>query len=168
VKAMPTIIHRYHWITRYSNTLFYYFGLAVSLFIFFYPLYLTVIRHQSLPFTMIDLLFLAVFAWICVMIRCNFHPDITSDSDGLHTKFLWFDLDIPWRDIIEVRPLFNLRFIKTEQVIRTHSLTPFHRLYGLLYSFSLHPCLIVSTGISDFDELIRRIRDAIRENPKSY
>ena len=166
---MPKIYHRYPWYTRYANTLLYYSGVGFSLFLFFYPFYLLFFRNQPITFNLVvAFLFYAILLWGCILLRVYFHPEITTDAAGLHTKFLWFDLDIPWRDIIEVRPLFNLRFIKTEQVIRTRSLTPFHRLYGLLYSFSLHPCLIVSTGISDFDELIRRIRDAIRENPKSY
>ncbi len=162
---MISVNHRYPWFVRLSTYIFNYLGFAAPILILLIPFISPLFADKPLNFyEIIDFLLLAIFSWVFPVLRANFHPEITSDLEGLHIKFLWSDLNVLWEDVIDIKPLFNLRFIKTEWVIRTRSLTPFHRLYGLLYSFSFHPCLIVSKGISNFDELERRVNLATRKN----
>jgi hypothetical protein len=42
-------------------------------------------------------------------------------------------------------------------VVATNSLTPFHRLYGVIYGVWLHPSFMVYALISDRDDLLRTI-----------
>ena len=43
-------------------------------------------------------------------------------------NFLWKHLFVPYEEIVALKPLFNIPFLKKHRVIRTRSLTPFHRL----------------------------------------
>jgi hypothetical protein len=99
--------------------------------------------------------------WAVMILAANYEPEILTDDKGLHIRFLWMHLIVKWEDVIGVKPLFL--FIKTHWVIRTRSLTPFHRLYGL-YSFALYPCLLFSKSITDYDELQKRLKSAIHQN----
>lgn len=99
----------------------------------------------------------------------GFYADVISDSKGLHFIFLGRQVEIPWEEIIEVKPVFNLSFLnKRYCAIRTRSLTPFHRLYGLLYSFTFHPCLIITSGLKNYTELKRRIEIKSMKNMTSH
>jgi hypothetical protein len=167
---MHPIHHKYpvSWFMKLYTILFDISGFIFPLFIFFYPLFKAISNHLPITFGEIVWLFIiAIFSGSCLILAGNFYTEIVSDKDGLHIYFLWKHLFVPWEEIIELKPLFNIPFLKNIWVIRTRSLTFFHRVYGLLYSFSLYPSLVFTKGISNYDELNRRIRVSLKKNRKS-
>jgi len=105
------------------------------------------------------LLFIIVFG-----ITGNYLSDIDSDDVGLHVHYLWMKLTVHWDEITDYKPAYNWKILKQIMVVRTKSLTPFHRLYGLLYSFSIAPCLIIHRGISHYPSLEQRIIQNLKKN----
>jgi len=166
---MKSITHQYPF-QRFSsfsfglvNILGFFIPIAIPLYLF----YLSTNNQNS--FTLGEVIVycvIGIFAGITSLFAGNYRPIIISDAVGLHTTFLWKDLDVNWNDVKDIKPLFNIPWFKKRLVIKTNSLTPFHRLYGILYSFSLSPSIIMERGISDQDELIRRIKSSIRKNRK--
>jgi hypothetical protein len=103
---------------------------------------------------------------ICIAIRRIFYSEILSDNEGLHIEFFHIPFVIPWEDVIERKPLFNL--FKKHQVIRVRSITPIHRIVGLIYSFTFHPCLIYSAAVNEHEELTRRVDEIINNRKISF
>jgi hypothetical protein len=72
-------------------------------------------------------------------------------------EFFWSYIKVPWGKIIGIKPVGSKRF--EISLIRTkNSLTIFHRLFSLFYTFSLEPSLPVHTNIEAHKELIKEIR----------
>jgi hypothetical protein len=164
---MQPIHHKYPSFTEFFTIAFNIFGFLFPLFTFFYPLFEAIAHHAPITFEGIAVfLFLAIFAGVCIFLAGNFYSEIVSDRDGLHINFLWKHLVVPWEDIIDIKPMFNIPFLKGHWVIKTRSLTFFHRLYGLLYGFSPYPSVVFSKGISNYEELSRRIRTKLRKKQK--
>ncbi len=118
--------------------------------------------EQVLP-----LLVLLTFGLTAGIVTGNFFTEIVSDADGLRIRFLWKYLVVRWDEVVEVKPMFYLVPLRSGSwVVRTRALTPFHRLYGLLYGFTLSPSFVYLKGMSNADELSRRIRAAVKANNK--
>jgi hypothetical protein len=137
-----------------------------GLFILIYISYilLKAMIGQEQPISFVDVfqtMNIWLFVSVCLFLRANYPPEIISDQEGIHIIFLFIPLLVRWEEVQGFKPLFNLPFVKNEWVIRTSSLTPFHRLFGLIYSFSFSPSILVSRQISDFDELEKRIRSSL-------
>lgn len=165
---MQPIHHKYPWYVELQTIILNFLGILFPLFIFFYPLIHAIANHIPITFGAISWqLFFAVFSSGIFLLRSGFYAEIESDKDGLQIVFLWRRLFVPWDDIIEIKPLFNINFLKNVWVIRTRSLPIFHRLYGLLYSFSLHPSVVVSKGISNYEELLHRIQVNVKKNRRN-
>lgn len=164
---MQPIRHRYapFWFWKTSTNLYNTAGFIAPLLILAIPMVDLISNHK--PATLggvIAMLYFGAIASLTCFLTGNYLPEIVSDIDGLHINFLWKQVFLPWEKVVDLKPLFNMRFLKNIMILRTHSLTPFHRLYGLFYSFSLHPSIMISKGISNYDELIRRIRVALKKN----
>ena len=110
----------------------------------------------------IQAVLLCLIYWVFTFVAANFRIHIESGLDGLSIYYLWRKISIPWEDVVDLKPLLNLKSLKNKHyVIRTTSITPAHRLIGLFYSFSLSPSIYYNIGISDHDELTSRIRSKI-------
>jgi len=165
---MQPIHHKYPWYVELQTIVFNYLGILFPLFIFFYPLIKAIANHIPITFeTIAWQFFFTVICSVIFLLRSSFNAEIVSDKDGLQIDFLWRQLFVPWEALIEIKPLFNISFLKNVWVIRTHSLPLFHRLFGLLYSFSPYPSVVVSKGISNFDELIHRIQVNVKKNRRN-
>jgi hypothetical protein len=114
------------------------------------------------------LLYMFVLSLPIGILAGNFFTEVVSDAEGLRIKFLWKDLVVRWEDVIEVKPMFSWMPLKTRGpwVVRTHALTPFHRLYGLIYGLTFSPSFVYGHGISHADELTRRMKAAEKANRK--
>jgi hypothetical protein len=99
--------------------------------------------------------------------------DIEVEEGGLQTKFIFKSLFINWADIEDFKPgktlgLLNLKRVRI--LVTKSSLTPFHRLYGLMYASTNKPSLLIGTNISNHEELFKiiknnRKRDAHKGQP---
>jgi hypothetical protein len=86
--------------------------------------------------------------------------DIKTKEDGLQTKFIFKNLDVNWKDIIEVKLAkpFGLRVgRKANVLIVRNGLTWFHRLYGILYGQTNQPALLIWSNISGYDALVKKV-----------
>ena len=101
-----------------------------------------------------------IIAWILGLIFINYMPTIWVDDKGLEiSMFLFFRIQIPWSDIIDVR---IRRFPNGSALVSARKITPFHRIYGWLYSHTFYPSFLIGKGINDRDNLIREIRQRIQ------
>lgn len=170
---MQPIQHKYSWFVELNTIVYNFLGILFPLFIFFFPFIKAIADHTPITFETVAVFFIiAITSGIFSILTGNFYAEIESDKDGLQIVFLWRRYFVPWEDIIDIKPLFNISLLKNVWIIRTRSLPLFHRLYGLLYGFSPHPSVVVSKGISNYDELLHRIRVSVkknrRNNPKTH
>jgi len=87
--------------------------------------------------------------------------EITSDDVGLHFMFLWKKITISWSEIIDFVPLHKGKGNKSAMLVQAKTLPWFHRFYGLVYSFSFIPSLVVPKTIGRYTELNERIKIAL-------
>lgn len=102
-----------------------------------------------------------------VLYVSNFWPEIASDEEGLLVRFSFWRLRVRWEDVIEVKPRFGTilwkRFMGSlagpdGYVVKTRTLTPFHRLYGLIV-LSFSSSFFLQSDINDFQELLKEIQN---------
>ena len=94
----------------------------------------------------------------CIILTANFFCDVAADDEGLWVSFLWKKQRVYWRDIAQVKPIWiTLGPSRKSRIVLTNSLTPFHRLYGLIYGFTWKPSFIIDTTVINQAELIRLI-----------
>ena len=156
------------WLWRGYTLLCEWLGVGLPVLIVVGPVLAAVLAGR--PVTVIgivNLLLLAALAFVCFTLAAYFFTELTSDQAGLHVRFLWRRLVVPWDQIIDVRPLFNLPFARGFEVIRTRTLTPFHRVYGLLYGFTTAPSLLISPGMSHGAELTQRLSAYVEKNRRT-
>ena len=89
--------------------------------------------------------------------------DIGVSDNGILVQFLWQYILVRWDEIVDVHEHRGLFFVL--YIVRTTRLTFFHKLYGLLYTLSASPALVISEKIRGCDELISEIR---RHTIKKY
>jgi hypothetical protein len=106
-----------------------------------------------------------IFSPICSLIAAYFFTDLDVDENGLLIEFLWKKLRVPWNKVLQIKPLFGIQNKKHGlYVVIVEGLTPFHRLYGLIYGFSLKPAFILWPTINDFEVLKNDIEIHIKKN----
>jgi len=93
--------------------------------------------------------------------------DIEVEEGGLRIKFIFKSFFINWSDVEEFKPgktlgLLNLK--RTRILVTKNALTPFHRLYGLMYGSTTKPSLLIGTNISNYEELFRIIKNNHKKN----
>ena len=149
-----------------------YFCFIFPLIMFFYLLYTDFVEYphsKPVAFDIFDILSIMLL-WLTVMlINAYFYgQNITVTHDGLLIEFLWKDLMVPWDKVIEIKPAFGfLRTLRTQKhicVVLTDALTPFHRLFGLLYGLSVKPAFIINVTISDYQSLVETIKKHAKKN----
>ena len=106
------------------------------------------------PLVWLVVVFRALLIGIFLIITANYFCEITADENGLWVSFLWLQLHIQWQNIIEIKPTILNSKSWTSWVVLTNTLTPFHRLYGLIYGLSSLPGFIITPAISNKEELV--------------
>ncbi len=98
---------------------------------------------------------------VFIILSANFFCDVAADEKGLYVSFFWKRYAVRWKDVIGIKPIFWVPRRAKVQIVFANSLTPFHRLYGILYGFSCKPGFIIHAGLRDRDEIIRLIREHV-------
>lgn len=90
-------------------------------------------------------------------------PNVTISREGMQIPFLFHKIFIAWPDVIGVESIWFSR--KSVQIVKCREITPFHRLYGLVYTGSLtYPSFLISPQIEDFHKLMREIKSRFEQN----
>ena len=92
------------------------------------------------------------FGTVVSLYIANLYPSVGIEDDGLLLGFLWHHLRVPWKEIIEIRPIGSLFGLSSAWMVKTRKLSLLHRLYGFP-----HPGFFVSSAISNHAELIKEI-----------
>jgi len=112
-----------------------------------------------LLFVWLVVIFRAVLIGIFLILTANYFCEITADENGLWVSFLWLRLQIRWQNIIKIKPTtFNSKSWAS-WIILTNTLTPVHRLYGLIYGLSSRPGFVIAPTITNKEELIQLIKE---------
>lgn len=102
--------------------------------------------------------FLAI-GWVVGLGLINFHPTVWVGDEGLAISYLGRRIMISWDEIVDVGVGF-VPFGHT--LVRARRITPFHRVYGWLYSLSFLPSFVIGRDIENRDELLREIRRRVQ------
>jgi hypothetical protein len=120
---------------------------------------------------LVSVIFAAAFTVSAFLIAAYYFPDIDTDEEGLLVEFLWKRIRVSWDDVIELKPVFMYGIPSFGRpvpvVVLTEKLTPFHRVYGLLYGFSTKPAFVIQPGVSEFELLKNDIEKHIKKNRRS-
>ncbi len=120
---------------------------------------------------LVSAIFAAAFTVSAFLVAAYYFPDIDTDEEGLLVEFLWKRIRVSWNDVIELKPMFRYGIPSFGNpipvVVITNKLTPFHRLYGLLYGFSFKPAFVIQPAISEFELLKTNIEKHIKQNRRS-
>lgn len=92
----------------------------------------------------------------------NMNVDIEVEDLGIRIKFLFKSFFVSWNDVDEFKPGKTLGLVPLKRVrvlVTNSALTPFHRLYGLMYGATNKPSLVIGTNISNHEELFKIIEN---------
>jgi hypothetical protein len=103
----------------------------------------------------------ALVLGIVLLVTANYFCEISLDEAGVNVTFLWYILHVDWHDIVDIKPK---RFLGHSHswVVLTTNLTPFHRLYGVIYGFSWLPSFMISPSLRDGEKLARIIEERVK------
>ena len=98
---------------------------------------------------------------VALLITANYFCEIAVDEAGVSVTFLWRKLHVDWQDIVEIKAI---RYLGRSHswVVLTKKLTPFHRLYGVIYGFSRLPSFIISPSLRDREKLARIVEERVK------
>lgn len=97
-----------------------------------------------------------VVGWFGCLALINASPTVWIQQDAiLISAFLFFRISISWSDIIDIGA-WQIPFGGV--LVRARKITPFHRIYGWLYSRTWSPSFWIEPRIEDYEYLIREIR----------
>jgi hypothetical protein len=106
-------------------------------------------------------LWFLMVGWLVGLGLMNVYPTIwVGDEYLVISMFVFYRVAVAWTEIIDVGA-GHVPFGHT--LVRARHITPVHRLYGWLYSRTLHPSFIVGRWIQDRDELLREITWRVRQ-----
>ena len=115
-----------------------------------------------------SLIFAAAFTVCAFLIAAYYFPDVDVDDEGLYVEFLWKRIRVSWEDVVELKPVFRYGIPSFGRpvpvIVLTKKLTPFHRIYGLLYGFSTKPAFVIQPAISEFELLKTDIEKHIKQD----
>lgn len=165
---MSKRVFRQHFIMRWFAHTFNILGFVMPLYLiagFIYKAAQTTLI--SAPTIWASLFIQAFFLSACIstslILTANFFCEIATDDTGLYVSFLWRKLFIRWQDVIEIKPMaFGFWGFSRILVVTTNALTPFHRLYGLIYGFSPRPSFIITPITDSQGDLIKLIENHTR------
>lgn len=100
-----------------------------------------------------------ITTWTVSSTLINFLPVVWLNETGLIiSAYLFFKIRIPWSSIVDIEAGNPPRgYI----LVRARRITPFHRVYGWLYSRTFYPSFLIGKGINDRDSLIKEIKQRI-------
>lgn len=119
----------------------------------------TVIAILQRSGVLICLLISLVFFLPVCLFNAYMYPRIGICDAGMLISFLFRDILIPWEDIVDVRRVW---FLPRTLIVRARKITPFHVMYGVVYSNALLPSFLISFGIDNYHELAREIRQRVQ------
>jgi hypothetical protein len=123
-----------------------------------------ILLHRDASFVMnisCFALWFLVVGWVVGLIMISAYPTVwVGDEHLVISAFLFFRVCLPWSEIIDVGA-GRVRF--GHSLVRARRITPFHRIYGWMYSRTLYPSFIIGREIQDRDELLGEIRRRSRE-----
>lgn len=157
--------HRSSLFIRLYKSIFVFFAFAWPVFV----LSLFAVNRINYKLSSVDDLLLLITITILpvpfLLVTAYFHTDLEVDDNGLLVDFLWKKLHVPWDKVIQMKPLLGLRLRKNGiYVVIVDGLTPLHRLFGILYGFSLKPAFILWPNVTDFEVLKNDIEKHIKKN----
>lgn len=153
---MKSIKHIY--LSKTQTILFWAFNLFGSYFVLG-SFYVAIVVANDNTLKERFYLFIFFIIWgMCILFFANLFPEIVSDENGLAIRFFLWYIKVKWEDIVGIKQMSFLSFLSrtSNYVVKTKSLTPFHRFYGL-YGFSFAPSFLVTSEIKDFDLLKERL-----------
>lgn len=117
--------------------------------------------QQVSAFVWLAALLYALVLGIVLLVTANYFCEISLDEAGVNVTFLWYILHVDWHDIVDIK---SKRFFGRSHswVVLTNMLTPFHRLYGVIYGFSRLPSFIISPSLRDGEKLASIIEERIK------
>lgn len=87
--------------------------------------------------------------------------NIKTDNNGLYVNFLFRTHFVKWEDVLDIRPMkfFGIpTFGTTNIIVLKQGLTPFHRLYGIVYGSTFKPSFCISSQMRGYIELKHEIK----------
>jgi len=114
-------------------------------------------------------LFILCLSWVglsCSLYFINRYPQVTVDEQGLSVAFMWFHVQVAWKDVEAVQLVethylpqnYSIWFVKTKQ------LTPLHKRYGLTKTGYDVPGFLVHSDLEGHTELLQIIERHIGTN----
>jgi hypothetical protein len=98
----------------------------------------------------------ALVLFLVLMIR-NSLPAVRTSPRGMLVEFAGDWLPIPWESVQVIKVTeANERYVLLAETQRG-VLTGWHRFYSLIYRFGFSPGFLVTSAISDFDDLVRTL-----------
>ncbi len=155
-------MHEYHYtgLFRLGVGLLQLGGLATILFNTLFAAWLILVVLQVNPSAPDTILCLCVWSivlgWTIGLALMNIFPTVWVDDAGLFiSAFLMARIFIPWDELVDVGA-GHVPFGNT--LVRARRISPFHRVYGWLYSRTLFPSFVISKGIKDYDKLVQEFK----------
>jgi len=151
-----------------------WFKNIIVILAFVYPVYFFLksiygINPNSLTEISVNII-IAFFMMVTFLVGpYYFGQDVLVDEEGLQIEFLWKKMRVQWTDIIETKTTFGSWFAPEKNrplIILVNGLTPFHRIFGVLYGLSIKPGFVIFPSISDFEILINEIKKNIPKNKR--
>jgi hypothetical protein len=95
-----------------------------------------------------------------VVLLSNTYPDIKLFEQGIAVQvFIFWWIFINWEEIEDIRPVLG-GFSRSRLVI-VQRLTPVHRLFGWMYSYSTKPAFLIMPTLEGYEQLIQIMRRSI-------
>jgi hypothetical protein len=169
---MNTIQHhfRFRWFFRSYNSLFNFFGLLLPLIIIFTYTFDSVVNGRTITLAgILDRIPYILIIWLftapLLILTGNYFTEVISDECGLHVNYIWGKLDVPWANIISIKPMFVIQKKTMVITFRLKSLPFIHRFYSFYSTLRFNPCIIIHKELlMESDELMRRIATAVQRN----
>jgi hypothetical protein len=100
-----------------------------------------------------------------ILVAAYFFQDVWVDEEGLLIEFLWRRFKVRWVDVIEAKSAWG--FVGSENnrplIVLVNRLTPFHRVFGVLYGWSIRTGFVIFPTISDFQSIKQTIESHVKE-----
>jgi hypothetical protein len=151
------------------------FALAIIAFLFVLSALLDIFDLSKIILNPVNLTtsvlvnFLGLIVWAAIWLSMVYSlPSIEIKEQGLRLKsFPLKPIEVRWEDISYVKQIqwkAILEKRKSSVVVTKNGLTHFHRLCGIVYGSTIQPSFVISSFISDYDDLLKVISDNIKKS----